>query len=124
MNKGKNMSYKPYNKPCKICGSTNQVFFDDEDRKSIFCKNCKHYEDIYASEELKQLWENEANEKEQAEINAKIQENINVPKCPTCNSTNIQKIGTGERVASVAMLGIFSKKINKSFKCKNCGYTW
>ena len=47
-------------------------FFDDEDRKSIFCKNCKHYEDIYASEELKQLWENEANEKEQAEINTKI----------------------------------------------------
>lgn len=44
--------------------------------------------------------------------------------CPTCKSANIQKIGTGERVASVAVMGIFSKKINKSFKCKNCGYTW
>lgn len=49
---------------------------------------------------------------------------LNVPKCPTCNSTNIKKISTGERVTSVAMLGLFSKKINKSFKCKNCGYTW
>lgn len=48
----------------------------------------------------------------------------NKPKCPTCSSTNIQKIGTGERAVSVAMLGMFSKKINKSFKCKNCGYTW
>lgn len=48
----------------------------------------------------------------------------NVPKCPTCQSTNIKKIGTGERVASVAMFGLFSKKINKSFKCNNCGYTW
>ncbi len=48
----------------------------------------------------------------------------NAPKCPTCSSTNIQKIGTGERAVSVAMLGMFSKKINKSFKCKNCGYTW
>lgn len=48
----------------------------------------------------------------------------NKPKCPTCSSTNVQKIGTGERAVSVAMLGIFSKKINKSFKCKNCGYTW
>lgn len=46
------------------------------------------------------------------------------PKCPTCQSTNIQKIGATERVVSVATLGIFSKKINKSFKCKNCGYTW
>ena len=49
---------------------------------------------------------------------------LNKPKCPTCSSTNVQKIGTGERAVSVAVLGIFSKKINKSFKCKNCGYTW
>ncbi len=48
----------------------------------------------------------------------------NTPKCPTCSSTNIQKIGAGERAVSVTMLGMFSKKINKSFKCKNCGYTW
>lgn len=45
-------------------------------------------------------------------------------KCPTCQSTNVQKIGTGERVASVAVMGIFSNKINKSFECKSCGYTW
>jgi len=50
--------------------------------------------------------------------------NSNQPKCPTCSSTNIQKIGGLERVGSVAMLGLFSKKINKSFKCGNCGHTW
>ena len=49
---------------------------------------------------------------------------IPIIKCPTCQSTNTQKIGTGERVASVAMMGVFSKKINKSFKCNSCGYTW
>lgn len=48
----------------------------------------------------------------------------NTIKCPTCQSTNVKKIGTGERVASVAMMGVFSKKINKSFKCNSCGYTW
>lgn len=46
------------------------------------------------------------------------------PHCPYCNSTNIKKISGTERVASIAALGIFSKKINKSFKCKNCGATW
>jgi transposase-like protein len=46
------------------------------------------------------------------------------PKCPTCQSTNIKKIGSLERVSSVATLGILSKKINKTFKCNNCGYTW
>lgn len=45
-------------------------------------------------------------------------------ECPTCHSTNTQVITTKERVVSVAMLGLFSKKINKSFKCNNCGYTW
>lgn len=59
-----------------------------------------------------------------AHNNAVARELLNKPKCPTCSSTNIQKIGTGERVVSVATLGIFSNKINKSFKCKNCGYIW
>lgn len=46
------------------------------------------------------------------------------PKCPTCQSTNVQEIGIGARAISVIMLGLHSNKINKSFKCKNCGYTW
>lgn len=50
--------------------------------------------------------------------------NVGVPKCPTCGSTNIRKISTGERMVSVGMLGLFSKKISKSFKCNSCGYTW
>ncbi len=51
------------------------------------------------------------------------QEN-DVLRCPNCNSTNIKSISGLSRGASIAMLGIFSKKINKSFECKNCGYTW
>lgn len=48
----------------------------------------------------------------------------NVPKCPTCQSTNIRKMGSVERGASILTWGIFSKKINKTFKCNNCGHTW
>lgn len=48
----------------------------------------------------------------------------NMPKCPTCGSLNVRHILGGERVASVGFFGIFSKKINKTFKCGNCGYTW
>lgn len=44
--------------------------------------------------------------------------------CPYCKSTNVKKISGTERVASVAMMGIFSKKINKSFKCNACGGTF
>ena len=59
-----------------------------------------------------------------AQTNTKAQELLNKPKCPTCGSTNIKKIGGIERGASIAAFGIFSKKINKTFKCNNCGYTW
>lgn len=69
--------------------------------------------------------------KQSAEFNAKmahgktiLEEKSRTPKCPTCQSTNIQRISGIERGASIIGLGIFSKKINKSFKCKNCGYTW
>ncbi len=50
--------------------------------------------------------------------------NPNIPKCPTCGSTNIRKIGTGERAASVIGFGILSRKINKTWKCNNCSHTW
>ena len=44
--------------------------------------------------------------------------------CPYCNSTNVKKISGTERVASLAILGIFSKKINKNFECNSCGGTF
>ena len=69
--------------------------------------------------------------KQSAEFDAKmahgkaiLEEQSRVPKCPTCQSTNIRKMGGVERGASIYAFGIFSKKINKTFKCKNCGDTW
>lgn len=53
-----------------------------------------------------------------------LEEKSHQPECPTCHSKNVQPISGIERGASIIGLGIFSKKINKSFKCKNCGYTW
>lgn len=61
---------------------------------------------------------------QQAHNNAVAQEWLNKPRCPYCNSTNVKNISDTERVVSVAMLGLFSKKINKSFKCNNCGGTF
>lgn len=44
--------------------------------------------------------------------------------CPNCNSSNVKPISGTERAVSVLGLGILSKKINKSYKCLNCKYTW
>lgn len=69
--------------------------------------------------------------RQSSEFNAKmehgkqiLEEQSRLPECPTCHSKNVQSISGVERGASIIGLGIFSKKINKSFKCKHCGYTW
>jgi len=61
---------------------------------------------------------------QQKEKIEQIEKESSKPKCPHCHSTNIKSISGLNRGASIAILGIFSKKINKSFECKNCGYTW
>ena len=50
--------------------------------------------------------------------------NDNTPRCPHCKSTNIKPISVLNRGASIAVLGVFSKKINKSFECLECKFTW
>lgn len=51
-------------------------------------------------------------------------QNDTTPRCPHCKSANIKPISELNRGASIAMWGVFSKKINKSFECLNCKYTW
>lgn len=48
----------------------------------------------------------------------------NIPTCPTCSSTKVQKIGGIERSTSVGLFGLHSSKIGKSYKCSSCGYKW
>ncbi len=48
----------------------------------------------------------------------------NIPKCPTCSSTNIEKISSFNKAAGAVMFGLFSKTARSQFKCRNCGYKW
>lgn len=46
------------------------------------------------------------------------------PRCPTCSSPDIEKIGTASKVLDVAFWGFASGKVKKTFHCNNCGYEW
>lgn len=59
-----------------------------------------------------------------AECEVKRQENLAKPHCPTCNSTDVQKISTAKRVVSTELLGLASSTIGKTMECKKCGYKW
>ena len=91
----------------------------DDDAQQLWCELSKQYGTKENNPAIPDLTPQQI-----AQANAQAQELLNKPKCPTCGSTNIKKMGGIERGASIAAFGIFSKKINKTFKCSNCGYTW
>lgn len=57
--------------------------------------------------------------------NQKHLEIFGIPKCPTCGSTALEKIGTTSKVMPLLLFGFYGAgNITKSFKCKSCGYKW
>lgn len=48
----------------------------------------------------------------------------NIPKCPTCGSTDIKKISGTKRWVGVGLFGLASSDIGKTQQCNNCGYKW
>ena len=79
--------------------------FDQEcwDRREAFKKIQKHNNELLENDKVKQL---------------------NIPKCPTCGSTDIKKISVMSKAVGATMFGLFSKTARSQFKCKNCGYEW
>lgn len=63
-------------------------------------------------------------ETQKAQSQSILEEASRKPKCLTCGSTNIRRMSAVETGASVLAFGLFSKKINKTFKCSNCSFTW
>ena len=59
---------------------------------------------------------------EEAAEKAKREEGI--PRCPTCRSTNIQKLGVASRAIDGFVYGRHSVEGRAQFWCKNCNYRW
>lgn len=119
----------------EACVSCRQKEIDQKLRESFVTNNSKFNSEKY-NENIQDEKEKELNrmietgkttEQERVEYDQRQQEialNRNKPHCPTCGSVNIKKISPTERTVSIGLFGLFSKKINKTFKCNNCGYTW
>ena len=102
---------------CPNCGRTYSEF-----QNVYYCGNCNYK--LLKQEDIKNINNPNLSKREYKVVGTVVDPTKPQPKCPTCQSTNIRKMGGIERGASIYAFGLFSKKINKSFKCKNCGYTW
>ena len=88
-------------------------------QKYIYIKENKLYDPIKENIRLKEdmKYSEYVKTLEQKQI-----ETSNIPHCPTCGSTNIEKISGVNKVGSAALFGVFSLgHISKTFRCKNCG---
>lgn len=119
---------------CPVCGSSNR--FIDQDIRILKQLKCSQ-ELINAMQKLKEndiieyelkmsQFRNQYDQKIELEISNRRAVNnfLNEPKCPTCGSTNIQKIGVGSKALGAIGFGLFSKTARSTFKCNNCGHKW
>lgn len=53
-----------------------------------------------------------------------VKQGNNIPKCPTCQSIDIEKISVTKKTLGGIMFGLFSSNVRNTFYCKNCGYKW
>lgn len=98
------------------CGILLSVIIYHDKKKKYNIALKKYY---LAMSNLEQYKKDKIREQDERVGNIK-----NQVHCPYCNSTKILRITGTERAVSLIGLGIFSKKINKSFKCRNCGGTF
>lgn len=61
---------------------------------------------------------------EQQQILKQKGQKSNVVKCPTCQSTNVEKISFSKKAVGAGLFGIFSSDVRNTMHCKKCGYKW
>ncbi len=139
---GSENKYHPLFLKCKYCNSV--LIQTDEDEKSIFQLSIlKSTEEEFKNKSIEIAKKYGNNQFDENEYNKRINEiksdntkwlkeyenkqqsqQKNIPKCPTCNSLNIKKISTTDKIINTALFGIFGNKRKKQFHCNNCGYEW
>lgn len=126
---------KPLNIKCRFCNCalictdyTSEFLMEkahEEYNLGIIIDVAKEYGNNQFSEEAYQH-RLDVIKKENADINRRLEQRThlqqNLPHCPVCNSTNIEKISIGKKAKGSFLFGIFSSDVRKQMRCRDCGY--
>lgn len=94
---------------CKVKRSKSEIISNNNK-----CRVCG-YDFMTTEDELKKMKE---------KLSSASTKTTNTPKCPTCGSTNIEKISLNKKAVGAFGFGLFSKTAKSQFHCKDCGYKW
>lgn len=131
---------KNLERPCDYCNNTLKVIpkeftadgletcLDDDLKEQFineYIKSSPEFDQYLFDHRDEDLFNRHMADKAKLEHGkAILEEQSRVPKCPSCGSSNISKIGIINRAVSTSILGLASSKIGKTHKCNNCGSTW
>ena len=120
--------------PCPVCKSTNTLIDEDMDilqqlrcSQNLIDAMIKLRDNDIIEYELKMSQFRTQYEQQQSLKQAQGKqsgESDNRPKCPTCGSTNIEKISVGKKLGGGFLFGIFSSDVRNTMHCKDCGAKW
>ena len=94
-----------------ICPQCGKIYYGSLNKK---CYRCRRQLRPYAS----------VSNSERVNLARKEAQHKNIPRCPTCQSTNIKKISFAKGYLHWRMLGVFSKTAMSQWECKSCGHKW
>lgn len=120
--------------PCPVCKSTNTLIDEDMDilqqlrcSQNLIDAMIKLRDNDIIEYELKMSQFRTQYEQQQSLKQAQgkqSDESDNRPKCPTCGSTNIEKISVGKKLSGGFLFGIFSSDVRNTMHCRDCGAKW
>lgn len=116
---------------CPVCGNDKLIEQDFYTLQELKCSQQLieamqklRNSDIIEYELKMSQFRNQLEQKRANERARRQQQTQNMPKCPTCGSTNIQKISAPRKAAGAIGFGLFSKTACSQFECLDCKYKW
>lgn len=118
---------------CKYCNTIMKQ--TDETGEEVLDNFIKHTEEDYFKTIAKKYGGDQFSEeayedrirtvkRENSARQSTQRQSSNVPHCPVCNSTNIEKISLGKKAKGSFLFGFFSSDVRNQMHCKDCGYKW
>lgn len=107
---------------CPKCNCLEGTIEENDNLLAVRCKHCGEQTvmlEKHTTENRRVVGEKPSAPKTYEEI-----KQSNQPKCPTCGSTNIEKISVGKKMKGSFLFGFLSSDVRNTMHCKNCWYKW